>query len=250
MKNMINIKNIATNLVSYLKRFLKLWIVRLDRESVANIYLRGTGIEIGALHNPLRIPKSARVKYVDRMSIPDLRKQYPDLDSRELVDVDIIDDGEQFSKIKDSTQDFVIANHFLEHCQNPIGAISNMLRVLKNGGVLYLSIPDKRYSFDVDRPETSIEHLLRDYQEGPAWSKRQHLEEWTRYVDKLKDDAEVEQQILHLINIDYSIHFHVWTQTEMLELILTLKKKLNFNFEVELFLRNESEVIIILKKSS
>ena len=183
------------------------------------------------------------------MSALDLRKQYPELNSKELVNVDIIDHGEHLSEIKDSTQDFAIANHFLEHCQNPIVAISNMLRVLNNGGVLYLSIPDKRYSFDIDRPVTSIEHLLRDYKEGPDWSKRQHLEEWTRRINKIKDDAEIEQQITHLINIDYSIHYHVWTQTEMLELIFTLKKKLHFNFEVELFLRNKDEVIIILKKA-
>jgi predicted SAM-dependent methyltransferase len=172
------------------------------------------------------------------------------LDSRELVDVDIIDDGEQIAEIPDSTQDFVIVNHVLEHFQNPIVAINNMLRVLNNGGVLYLSIPDKRYSFDIDRPVTSIEHLLRDYKEGSGWSKGQHLEEWTRRINKIKDDAEIEQQMTHLMNIDYSIHYHVWTQTEMLELILTLKKKLHFHFEVELFLRNKDEVIIILRKNS
>lgn len=246
---MLTFRDCAIKLASNIRKFLKACVARFDRESIANMYLRGKGIEIGALHNPLQIPKSAKVKYVDRMSIPDLRKQYSDLDSRELVDVDIIDNGEQIAKIPDSTQDFVIANHFLEHCQNPIFAISNMLRVLNNGGVLYLSIPDKRYSFDIDRPVTSIEHLLRDYKEGPDWSKRQHLEEWTRRINKIKDDAEIEQQITHLINIDYSIHYHVWTQTEMLELIFTLKKKLHFNFEVELFLRNNDEVIIILKKA-
>ena len=247
---MLTLRDCAIKLASNIRKFLKACVARFDRESIANMYIRGKGIEIGALHNPLQIPKSAKVKYVDRMSIPDLRKQYPDLDSRELVDVDIIDDGEQIAKIPDSTQDFVIANHFLEHCQNPIVAINNMLRALNEGGVLYLSIPDKRYSFDIDRPVTSIEHLLRDYEEGSGWSKRQHLEEWTRRINKIKDDAEIEQQISHLMNIDYTIHYHVWEQTEMLELILTLKKKLHFHFEVELFLRNKDEVIIILRKNS
>ena len=37
------------------------------REAVAGIFLRGDGIEIGALHQPLRMPAAARVKYVDRM---------------------------------------------------------------------------------------------------------------------------------------------------------------------------------------
>ena len=246
---MFTLRDCAIKLASNIRKFLKACVTRFDRESVANIYIRGNGIEIGALHNPLRIQKSAKVKYIDRMSIPGLRKQYPDLDSKKLVDVDIIDDGEQLAKILDSTQDFVIANHFLEHCQNPIGAIRNMLRVLKKGGVLYLIIPDKRYTFDIDRPETSIEHILRDYQEGPTWFKRQHLEEWIKYVDKLNDDAAIKQQISHLMHIDYIIHYHVWTLTGILEIILVMKNELHFPFELELFVKHGDEVIIVLRKN-
>lgn len=246
---MLVIRNLAAALISNIRRFFKLFVIRLDRESIAGMYIKGHGIEIGALHRPLRIPKSAKVRYIDRMSALDLREQYPELNAKELFNVDIIDDGEHLSKIKDSTQDFVIANHFLEHCQNPIGAIGNMLRVLKKNGVLYLSIPDKRYSFDADRPQTSIDHILRDYQEGPEWSKRQHFDEWTRYIGNIKDEGEADRHIVHLMNIDYSIHYHTWTQTEIIELVATLKKKFFFNFEVELICKNMGEVIIILKKT-
>lgn len=245
---MLTIRNRATILAYNIRKFFKLCIARFDRESVASMYIRGKGIEIGPLHNPLQLPKTAKIKYVDRMSSQDLRKQYPELTSNKLITVDIIDDGELLRTINDSTQDFVVANQFLEHCQNPIGAMSNMLRVLKKGGVLYLSIPDKRYSFDADRPVTSIEHLLKDYQEGPECSKKQHFEEWIRYIDKIKKDAEVEERISHLMKLDYSIHYHVWTQDEMLELVSTLKKKLHFNFDVELMLKNMSEVIFIIRK--
>jgi predicted SAM-dependent methyltransferase len=244
----LHIRDNALKLASNIRKFFKLCVARLDRESIAKMYIKGKGIEIGALHNPIRLPKSANITYVDRMSITALRKQYPELSSKELVDVDIIDDGEHLFKIKDSSQNFVIANHFLEHCQNPIGAIRNMLRVLKKGGVVYLSIPDKRYSFDADRPVTSIGHLLKDYQKGPEWSKKQHFEEWTRYIDKIQSEAEIEARISHLMKLDYSIHYHTWTQTEMLELMVTLKKK--FHFEVELVLKNMDEVIIILRKDS
>src|SRR4030067_1502899 len=164
----------------------------------------------------------------------DLGKQCPELNFKALVDVDIIDDREHLSKIKDTSQDFVIANHFLEHCQNPIGAIGNMLRVLKNNGVLYLSIPDKRYSFDADRPQTSIDHILRDYQEGPEWSKEQHFDEWTRYIANIKDAGQADRYMVHLMNIDYSIHYQAGRQTEIIELVTTLKKNFFFNFEVEL----------------
>ena len=117
--------------------------VKLDRSVIAETYLSGIGIEIGALHNPLKLPIRASAKYVDRLSVPDLRQQYPELASEELVEVDILADGERLETIEDSSQDFVVANHFVEHCQNPVGAVLNMLRVLKPAGILYLALPDK-----------------------------------------------------------------------------------------------------------
>lgn len=244
---MIDIARIAKTLKRNIKDILRtlLWLDR--RSNIAKKYIRGDGIEIGALHNPLGVPKSARVKYLDRIPVDELRKQYPELNAKEFVKLDLIGDGERLDSIQDHTQDFVIANHFIEHCENPIGAIKNMLRVLKNDGILYLALPDKRYTFDVDRPVTSLEHLMKDYEEGPDWSKRNHFEEWTRLVNKVQDDAEAEKQITQLMNSGYSIHFHVWTQTAMLELILSLKESLDF--ELELFLKSGSEIIFILKKA-
>lgn len=221
--------------------------MELDRDFVAKRFIRGEGIEIGALHLPLKVSRAARVKYVDRMNEEDLRRHYPELTEQELVTIDIVSDGERLQNIPDSTQDFVIANHFIEHCQNPIGALTNMFRVLKPGGVLYLAIPDKRCSFDVDRPVTSLEHIMRDYQEGPAWSRRQHFEEWTRLVNKIQDDEEAERQIEQNMSIDYSIHYHVWTRSEMLELVVALRKMVSF--EVDLCLKNDVEMIFILRKN-
>src|SRR5215510_2466385 len=113
---------------------------KLNRELIAEAYLTGLGIEIGALHNPLKVPSAATVRYVDRLSALDLREQYPELADQELVNVDIRADGELLETIPDSSQDFVIANHFVEHCQDTIGAILNMLIVLKPTGVLYLAL--------------------------------------------------------------------------------------------------------------
>jgi predicted SAM-dependent methyltransferase len=218
------------------------------REVIANIFLHGDGIEIGALHQPLRVPASARVKYVDRMTVPELRRQYEELAHEPLVDIDIIDNGEQLTTIAGETQDFVIANHFIEHCQNPIQTFQNLFRVLKRGGVLYVAVPDKRFTFDADRPGTTVEHIMRDFSEGPEWSKHQHFEEWSRLVNKRAGEAQVAAEVEHLLKIDYSIHFHVWQAADLLEFIVAVQRVVRF--EVELFLRNGFETILILRKAS
>ncbi len=221
----------------------------LTRETIARMYLRGDGIEIGALYRPLCVPRAARVRYVDRMPVSALRAQYPELAGESLVGVDIVADGETLVGIPDESQDFVIANHFLEHCQNPILALESMLRVLKPGGILFLAVPDKRYTFDAGRSVTPLEHVLRDYVDGPDWSKREHFEEWSRYVVGAPSEEAVQAEASRLLEMDYSIHFHVWTQAELLELVLELRRRFD-TFNVQLVFERDDEDIVILKKTA
>lgn len=216
------------------------------RNLITRLFLRGDGIEIGALHNPLQIPSYAHVRYVDRMSVENLKKHYPELNELSLVGVDIIDDGERLESIRDDTQDFVIANHFIEHCQNPLLTLKNLLRVIKSGGVLFLAVPDKRFTFDIDRPVTSFEHIEQDYIVGPEISRKSHYEEWVRFVNKNNDPISVKDEVEHLLKMEYSIHFHVWSQTEIIEFIIRAKKY--FSFNIEMIHQNHHEVICILKK--
>jgi SAM-dependent methyltransferase len=218
------------------------------RRAIAAAFLHGDGIEIGALHQPLVVPRAARVTYVDRMRVAELRQQYPELVDAPLVETEIVDDGETLVTIADATQDFVIANHFIEHCENPLLTFQNLFRVLKPGGVVFMAVPDKRFTFDVDRPCTTIDHVLRDFSEGPEWSKRQHYEEWTRLVNKRSDRSQVNAETQHLIDMKYSIHFHVWSAPELLDVVQALRRIVQF--ELELFLRNGIESLIILRKTS
>ena len=217
------------------------------RRQIASHYLSGHGIEVGALHSPLDIPDHVKVSYVDRMPVDELRKHYPELAGYDLVNVDIIDDGENLLLIADSSVDFVIANHMIEHCQNPIGTIKQHLRVLKPNGILYMAVPDMRYTFDRDRPVTSLEHLIHDYTDGPSWSVNSHFEEWSKLVEKVPED-QIASSSAHLMDINYSIHFHVWTQADFLELLLYCKKHY-FNFEIELLQKNGIEFITIARRT-
>jgi SAM-dependent methyltransferase len=221
----------------------------LDREAVAVHYLAGEGIEIGALHNPLIVPSGARVRYVDRMPVNELRTHYPELVKKDLVHVDIVDDGERLTTIGNASQDFVIANHFLEHCEDPLRTLEHHFRVLKEGAVLFLALPDKRYTFDSPRAVTPFEHLERDYREGPAWSRDRHYLEWAELVDRLTDPAAIRARADELQRLHYSIHFHVWTMEDMVDLLRNLPRLLAVRFSIEFIMRNEGEVNIVLCKS-
>ena len=161
----------------------------------------------------------------------------------------MIDDGERLGTVADGSQDFVIANHFIEHTQDPIGTLKSHMRVLRAGGVLYMAVPDKRLTFDREREITPLEHVVRDYADGPAWSKRRHFEEWARFVDGV-DESRIAARADELIEDDYSIHFHVWTPDAFLEMLSHARTHLGLEIEIESIERNGHEFIVILRRSA
>jgi SAM-dependent methyltransferase len=244
-----NFRHSIHNLALDVRRLMSLF-TRLDREAAAAHYLKGTGLEIGALHNPLKVPSAATVRYVDRLPVAELRRQYPELASYNLVEADVIDNGEKLLTVRDGTQDFVIANHFIEHCENPIDTLMNLVRVLKKDGILFMCVPDKRYTFDNERPVTPFDHLVRDFTEGPAWSRLGHFQEWARDVEHVKNETEASARVQQLIDTKYSIHYHVWTEREMMDLILRLQDQFKLPVELELLFKNNGEVVLVLSKTA
>jgi predicted SAM-dependent methyltransferase len=160
-----------------------------ERERLADQYISGFGIEIGALCHPLKVDG---VTYIDRFDQKGLNKQYPEIPTDIMCRVDAVDDGEILEGIDSSSQDFVIANHFLEHCKNPIQTIGNWLRVLKSGGIIFCAIPNKDECFDKDRETTTWEHILEEYRTGFT-NDEQHYKENAVEMDT-----------------NYSIHYHCW----------------------------------------
>jgi predicted SAM-dependent methyltransferase len=175
--------------------------------------LSGEGIEIGALHRPVIAPH-LKVSYVDRLSVADLRLQYPELAKENLVEPNYLDDAETLATIPDNSQDFVIANHVIEHMANPIGALLAWQRVLKSGGLLFLAAPDKHSTFDKEREITDISHLIEDYNYPSKDRDYQAFLDFSKYVScrtfKVRPEEEYEQLAQELFDKNYSIHYHVW----------------------------------------
>jgi SAM-dependent methyltransferase len=180
------------------------------------------------------------------MPVTLLRRHYPELAELPLVEIDFMDDGERLGTVPPESQDFVIANHLLEHTGDPIGTIANWLRVLRPGGVIFMAVPDKRYTFDIERDPTPVEHMIRDFEEGPEASRRQHFEEWARHVEGVAEEQVAERADI-LERIDYSVHTHVFTEHTLLELVLACDRLVG-PLAIETLRRNGMETLVILRK--
>jgi SAM-dependent methyltransferase len=135
-----------------------------SRDLIAAKYIRGEGIEIGALHKPLTTDSAiAKVHYLDYKTLEENRKRYPELINEEIVETTIIDDGFILSSIEPESIDFVIANHALEHSPDPYGTLEIWLNRLKNGGIIFVTVPIAEKCYDKGRPITSMAHFASDH---------------------------------------------------------------------------------------
>jgi SAM-dependent methyltransferase len=223
----------------------------MDKRRRMSAWLRGDGIEIGALHLPLGVHRLAHVRYVDRLSVEEQRRQYPELTGAPLAPVDVIGSAEDLSSFGDSSLDFVIANHLLEHLEDPIAALLEFERVLRPGGVVYLGLPDQRLTFDRGRELTSASHLLRDHEDGVLTSRRDHYVDWAQHVAHVDPD-DLDRYVTEQMSDAYRIHFHCWQPDTFLDFFVAAREKVGLDFELAalapLEAGDDAEFIVILAK--
>lgn len=219
----------------------------LRRRLLSYRYAVGDGLEIGALGSPMWVSRRARVRYVDRRDVDGLIEQYPDTPREVLVPVDIVDDGQTLSTVPSSSADFIIANHFIEHTEDPLTTLTNLSRVLRPGGSLIMAVPNRHKTFDRSRPPTSVEHVVRDHQEGPSWSRRTHQEEWARLVENAPEDK-VEWRADQIDQLDYAIHYHVWDAGEFREMVAAARGRVGLDLTPRVVVGNGDEFLVVLCK--
>lgn len=220
-----------------------------NRQRVAARYLAGDGVEIGALDAPTPLPPEAKARFVDFRTVAELAAQYPDLDARRFVPVDVVDDGERLDRIDDASLDFLIANHMLEHCENPLGTLRNHLRKVRPGGWFFYAMPDMRCCFDAARPLTPFAHLVADEADGGKASRHGHFLEWAKLVNRIDDDAAAAENARLNIKNGYSIHFHVWDTNSWLDFLCRAREHLGNPFEIRHFELAGPEMISVLRRS-
>ncbi len=214
-------------------------------------YLHGRGIEIGALWRRFPVPSNAQVWYVDRLGHTGLEQHYPELRGS-ITRLDLLADATQLP-VRPASLDFLIASHVLEHLPQPLLALRAWYEALAPGGILLLKIPDKRYTFDATRLRTPLHHLREEYEHPERFDRRAHFADWVEHIGKQNPSAPgFEQAVADLMRDDYSIHFHVWIDEDLREIINFTRQEWGLDWEPVAFWRAHSyrkETTVVLAKA-
>lgn len=213
-----------------IEKFLRT-LIQARRQRVAARYLRGHGLEIGALHMPMRLPSGATVQYVDRLDYEALTEAYPECQG--LTRPDIVDNGFRLESVSHSSYDFVVANHVLEHSPDPVGALTRWWQVLRANGVLLLTVPMGSQCFDRGRPITDLKHMLEDHEATLSGAPGrlsdrnfEHYVEWVRLSERsmakltpLPRSEDVVHRAKQLAEESAEIHFHTFSFSSLVGLL-------------------------------
>jgi SAM-dependent methyltransferase len=120
------------------------------------------GLEIGPSHAPLIAKDAGPVRYVDYALTDALRRNLisATVSPDQLVEVDIAWGDNRLKDAVGGTVDYVVASHVIEHAPDLVGWLAEIRQVLEPGGLLGLAIPDRRFTFDLLRPESTLGEMV------------------------------------------------------------------------------------------
>lgn len=256
---------VACGLSEWLLRHGRLGLVETRRHlALQHLPDNARGLEIGALHCPLPLPAGTKARYVDRHATEALRDLRADV-GPVIVTPDLLADGFSLDCILAASQDFIIANHVLEHATDVLGTLENWLRALRPGGVLFVAVPIGERCFDRGRTITAVEHFIEDRRLVTAGEtavmrarNRVHVEEYLTIAAPAiaqaanrpwhpPDGVEREQEIERLLGKDAGrIHHHVFTPASFGALLDVLGKQIH----IERIAHSRVETLGILRKAA
>ena len=227
-------------------------LLRWGENRFLRSHIRGRGMEVGALWKRFPVNRTAQVWYVDRFSVKDLRIHYPEI-AGPLVSPDVVADANDLP-VAPSSLDFIIVSHLLEHLPFPLKALRSWYYSLRRGGVLLLRVPDKRFTFDVHRKRTPLEHLIEEYENPERFDNDAHYADWVAHVVGHKpNDPQFDQQMKILLRQHYSIHYHVWTDEDVGQMVEYTRQNWGFDWKTKLFWRAHfyrKEAVVLLARES
>jgi SAM-dependent methyltransferase len=221
--------------------------VRIARRTLARVYVRGSGVEVGAGTRPWPLPLGTSCFYGDVLDPDGLARYFSATGSAYEGFID----AQTFAGIPDQAYDFSLSAHVLEHLVNPLGAIEAALRVVRPGGIVMFAIPDKRHTWDNPRPVTPLKHLISDYVTGGEDTRIDGCLEHIRYLHPQWappiPEEQHQEEATRLANAKFDTHYHTWTSDTFIEMIewvegnlggSILHKELVFNENIAVLRKN------------
>ncbi len=146
------------------------------------------------------------------------------------TNVDVLGDAGSLP-FADNALDYLISSHVLEHYHDVISALAEWGRVVRPGGTIVLILPHVDRTFDHGRPVANLNHHLAEvgkqidldnpdhFADNEKWTYRQggegahpwQNEPGARHADGSWNRRWIAQHAY--------IHYHCWTQKEMVEIV-------------------------------
>jgi len=108
-------------------------------------WLKEPGVEIGPFKTPI---PGIKPFYVDKYQYFANEKCLADYYGEAIT-----------LPFRSNSLNYVASSHVFEHVANPIQAFAEWYRVLRPGGIIYMVVPDRRYTWDRHRQLTPVSHL-------------------------------------------------------------------------------------------
>ncbi len=206
----------------------------LNRDELSRMFCTGTGVELGPGSIPTAVADDVNIYYVDKRKSEELKAYF----GRDDVVV-----GGALSDFEKGSFNFLMAHHVLEHCSNVVDTLLDWISYLKDGGTLFLTVPNASLTPDAGRLVTPPTHFVRDYilsTNDSSYESREHISSflWGWCEDgglagKSKQESKLlVSQALHAQEND--LHWHVFTVTTLrfvVELVAALlDKRVEFHY--------------------
>jgi len=238
----------------YIKRYIKILILKIfhtfglhvisyqsfkfnSLKGIIDNYCIGKGIEIG----PGKFPycNSKNTIFIDKFNN----------DS-----VQIISEAENLP-LHDSSFDYILSSHCLEHCPNTLKTLYEWKRVIKGDGILVLILPHGKRTFDNGRTLTNLKHHIEDYQNKVSYDDTNHWIEFINITMPQKKHpwiSEIPKCNNGIPDFNWVVdkglmHFHVWTLTEMLDVLRYLR--FNIIIGLDYVLERTDSFLIVAHKN-
>ena len=101
--------------------------------------------------------------FVDHLDTEGLKQKYSTLTNIAEIDRPMVNDSLEQTLRMDAPLDYVVASQVMENVPNPIRWMNEIAAILRVGGLLSISLPDRRMTFNLYREETSASDMIAAY---------------------------------------------------------------------------------------